>query len=202
MPRILAVIDAMGGEAALVEVIDTLTTIGYPEPAVRKCVNKLMAAVLLDSLQGPLPADFLTDAEVPGYYHLRCTSAGLYYVRRLIKQLTYVQHMSIVTSLQDPFRNMIRPWRVGELPHGVQSAAALVAQIKSDEKREAEASYTSPEGRRIHDLFRFGRLAHDIAAGCRKSLQTIRNSLARDGRHSSVDWDLLANMLTPPDCTR
>ncbi|MCX6344992.1 MAG: hypothetical protein NT018_07945 [Armatimonadetes bacterium] len=199
MPRILQMINRHR-EANVGEVVKMLGILGYPKIEVRKCLVELLSTVLVESPQGMLTHIKNDNKSIPEYYRVRCTSAGIYYIKSLIKELVYVQNMSIVTSLEYQFRQNIQPWvdqssLAAMLEANVYSAAALIAQIHKDEESEMAAIQKSVEGKKIYDDYGFGTLAFTLVKGCNRSLDNIGRTLAKQQRAETVDWSQLKSII-------
>ena len=195
MPRLLQMVDSVAFDIDLAEVVRALEVVGYPGLALRTSANNLLKANLIHSPQGRMPSEFLEGGQPEIPYYVTCTSAGRYYVRRLMRELVYVQHMSAVTSMEERFRQEVRLWMPGELEAGVRSAAALIAQVYGDETRELKAALRTRVGTEIHRQYGFGRLAHDMTRTCHKALDLIRKAWHEEEEGGAVDWSALKRLL-------
>jgi hypothetical protein len=198
MPQILMILDRCEYETALSDVMSALRTTGHPVMSIRWGVERLMRCYLIQSPQGPLPPDFLSDKELPKPYMVSCTPVGRYYIGRLTKELVYIEHMALVTSLEESFRAKVHLWKPGELELGAESASALIAQVHKDELRERSAARQSYQAGRIYSEYGFGRLAHDMAVGCRSALERIKGAWKQRGADGTVDWQRMYDALVPP----
>lgn len=187
IPRILRVLDSCACEVPFGELLQTLESCGYRSATIKRCVKTLLAAHLIHSPQGPLSISVLTEDEANPFY-VECTDAGRYYVRRLIKELVYIQHMSMVTHLEPQFLERLSLWKPHQVIDGVKSAAALIAQVHADEVREQSAMRKNAQARRVGTQFGFGELAVEMANGCHKALSIMQATWKKRSRLDAVDW--------------
>lgn len=189
MPRLLSMLTEMEEAQSLKDLMELLMMVGYPESEVRRAAADLARCYLMRSSQGHLPKNFVNGERLPDPYFVRITSAGRYYLERLIKEFAYIEHMAIVTPLEAPFLEQVVLWTPEDLLGGVKSAAALLGQIHSDEKHEREMYTNRPGANEIARMFGYGRLAFEMGQGCTHALGNIRAARKRAGRHDPDDWD-------------
>jgi len=198
IPRMLQLVDSFSNGVLLNEVFRVLEIVGYPKMTLRVCMERLMLCKLVHSPQGLLTTEFLAGSEDFTPHYVSTTSAGRYYIRRLVKELVYIQYMSLVTSLEPLFQRGIEPWEPQEVGKGAASAAALIAQISRDDRRERDALSNTNEGRRIGRQFAFGRLAHDMAIGCRDGVNNMLKAAEQGGYRDKTNWREVFAFLNPP----
>ncbi len=199
MPRLLLMLDRFTFDNVLADLLGILEVMGYPSATLRQGVALLMHTHLIQSPQGPLPAVFLNGDPLPKPYLVSSTAAGRYYLRRLMLELVYVQHMAVVTSLEAKWHERIRLWKPKDIQVGAEAAAALIGQIHDDERRELTALSKCPEGPPVAREYAFGRLAHDMAHGCRAAVNFMQRAWIKRGTADVVNWDAIRSTLRPPD---
>ncbi|MCX5632622.1 MAG: hypothetical protein NTW93_02955 [Phycisphaerae bacterium] len=198
MPRILSILNSFHYELPLTRVLKVLKICGYPEMTLRRSMDILMSSSLIHSPQGQLPEDFIEKGQLEIPFYVSCTPAGKYYIQKFIKELVYIEHMSVTTSLEENFRKKVELWEPKEIEKSAKSAAALIGQIHQDEIREYKYIHKRKQSLRIGEVLGFGKLSHEIAIGCQKGVEIIKKTWEEREEGNNINWDTIKDVLRPP----
>ena len=202
MPRLLTFLSRIEFATPLSDLLANLESSGYPLPTLRQGVHLLAHSSLIQSPQGQLPSDFLAGASLPNPFMVSCTTTGKYYCDRLIKELVYVQQMAVVTSLSARWQGEVQLWRPKDVKLGAQAAGAMIGQIHEDEKREMKEIPNGKAGTLMMAEYGCGRLAHDMAEGCKQALGFIQSAWKRRGVEDALDWKAIKAVVGSPGILR
>ncbi len=162
------------------EVISNLERLGHSRACTEATIREFLATGMLWSEEGAAEDFPARISKVIPTDSTRC------YMTEVVHSLVYVQHMGLVTPLEDRYRKHIVAWPMGDekttLLQRMQSAAALLRQLSSDEAAEWEIVRGSADAQATHQEFGLGRVSAAIAGSMLNQISAIRRSSAsREG---------------------
>ncbi len=170
------------------EIQNILSTIGHSKSCTYNSIDELLKCGLIWSEEG--------DAEnFPEDIHIVLPTESMnYYVNSLIYKLVYLQHMGIVTPLDEEFCKL-NMWDFQDqtltFKDRMESAIALVSQIAKDEKDEIKYSKKNTEATSIIKKYSFGRLSKNIALNILKELKAIKKSNNEEKILTKEEWETI-----------
>jgi len=152
-----------------------LETLGHDKSCTSTSIKEFLSCGLVWSEEGSVE-DYPSKIST-----ILPTKATNYYIRTLQSKLIYLQHMGLVTPLEEQFRTGIRHWTMEEeevdsFRDRMTSTKALLQQIAADEDEEINLTKKSPAALAIMQRYRFGNISGEMGKQVLKEVQAIRSS--------------------------
>lgn len=139
--RILQSIDFFGKEALIQDVLEFLTSIGYPESKVKKTMQKMLSFNLIESANNEgdnIDKDNITT--------LRLTRTGIFYLNELIFDPVYLQEIKNSTILEETYIEVIESYmnegkvakeKVDRIKARLEATKVFIEALGSEEEIES-----------------------------------------------------------------
>lgn len=169
-------------------IVAELNKLGHSEMCTHNTIKEFLAYELVWSEEGGPEA-------YPQYVSTVLPTGSLrYYIDHLIYHSSYLQHMGLVTPLEERFRSDIEVWSTTDahelsFTDRMSAAKALILQIEADEK--AEVAHVRGNAARLSIMreYGFGDLSIQIAERLIKQIVLIKSSMGKD--IVSTEWENL-----------
>jgi len=179
---ILKIID-ISGEIGKSDLERKLNMLGFATDLVNAALGNLASNGLILADKRP---DFVDPEGL-----LQFTIKGRYYIRELIRKLMYVQHMGIVTPLEEKFRDEVRQWNPQEFDWRIKGALALAGQLCKDERDQRALIKGGGEyAEKIMSDFSLGHISNWIVKKIIKELKALRDSREGSRRQSDLGGNI------------
>jgi len=156
------------------ELISQLSALGHSRECTEATLREFLASGILWSEDGS--AEDFPDR----ISRVLPTESVRYYLGEVMMSLAYLQHMGLVTPLEEQNQNRIEMWHVGHekstFLQRMRSAEALLRQIAMDESVERDVARRSGDGPTVLQTYEFGHVSGRIARSVLKEIAAIRRS--------------------------